>query len=171
MKTSSTQVLLLFGSASSAASRGSLISENSRLHILLDGNPEITVISRGPDLEFTVGTHLDLSTAPAPPFDRILTRLGGEKVRATLEKTPLGRLLNSLGPLDDGRTFWRAVRRSPAARQAIARADVAIAGDLAAVPTAWHALRRKWISEAYYDHRIGSLTISANGKGTAPPAS
>jgi hypothetical protein len=78
-------------------------------------------------------------------------------VRDRLARSPIGRLLNSLGPVDQGRLFRRAVRSDSEAMAMLRAADVAIAADLAGVATAWTAVRRGWVSEAYYDHRASAI--------------
>lgn len=85
-------------------------------------------------------------------LDRMLARIGAPALRDRLARTPLGRLLNSLGPLDQGRVFWRAIRRHPEGLRALREADAVYAVDLSAVKAGWIAVHRRWVAEAYYDH-------------------
>lgn len=154
-------VAVLFGSGSDSTARAALDTELSLLERDLqsaDGRVELRVIARGmTSSPFDGADFIDVGSAPPGPVDRLLRALGGHRLRAALARVPVGRLLNSMGPLDPGRVFWRAVRRHPAARAALRGADAAYAADLAAVTTAWIAVRRGWVREARYDHRASAL--------------
>lgn len=84
--------------------------------------------------------------------DRALKTLGVQRLYDVLQRFPAGRLVNSLGPLDPSRVFWRAIRADGGARAAIQSCEVLIAVDLAAVRTAWELRRSSDINatEAYY---------------------
>ncbi|WP_309071280.1 hypothetical protein [Arthrobacter sp.] len=86
----------------------------------------------------------------APLVDRLLARIGAGKLQRVLQRYPAGRLLNSLGPLDQSRVFWRAVRENKSALSVLDAADVLIAVDLSAVRTAWITSRRNPSVDAYY---------------------
>lgn len=83
-------------------------------------------------------------------LDRTLERIGGNRLHGFFRKFPAGRLINSLGPLDQSRIFWRAVRKHEYAMQSLLSADVLLAVDLPAVRTAWEIRRRSKTAEAYY---------------------
>ncbi|WP_169079689.1 hypothetical protein [Microcella alkalica] len=163
-------VVVLFGSKGSASPGSSLAAETSRLRSLLQEHPRVTVITRGLERDFAGADHLDLAADAPSAVDRALVAVGAGRLHARLRSFPLGRLLNSLGPLDEGRVLWRAARRNGAVRAALKDADVVIAVDAAAVKTAWLARRRGWTPEAYYDHRAASfgLSFGVDGSTVAP---
>lgn len=155
-------VVLLFGSGSGVSSTA-LASESSRLRTIVETHvpaPSVTVVSLGMD-RVIVGTseHIRLDDQPRGPLTNALTSLGMMSLRRRMATSPAGRLLNSLGPLDQGRVFARCVRRSPAAMKAIDRADIAIAADAAAVTTAWRALHSGRVTHAYFDTRSASVGL------------
>jgi hypothetical protein len=79
----------------------------------------------------------------APPRgERILTVLGLRSLHRRLSRFPAGRLLNTLGPADTSRSFWRAMRADEQAMTAAASADIVVAGDLASTRAAWMLWRR-----------------------------
>jgi len=154
-------VTVLFGAGIESGQQAALETERSLLEQLCDAHGdavELRVVSRGVARSpLTTDTHIQLGDEQPGWPDRLLTALGGEKIRARFATFPLGRLLNSMGPLDPGRIFWRAVRRNPAALHAIRTSDAVYAADLAGVKTAWIAVRRGWVPEGRYDHRASSL--------------
>lgn len=83
-------------------------------------------------------------------LDRVLQKLGAGSLYQFLNRTPPGRLLNSLGPLDQSRVFWRAIRSDSSSMEALEATDLLIAVDLPAVRTAWAVLRRGKVSGAFY---------------------
>lgn len=157
------RVALLYGSGFESGHGASLATESSRFAEVLarrEGVAAVDIISVGmPARHLRRGEHLDLSTVARGAADSLVRDIGGERLHRHWSATPLGRLLNSIGPLDAGRVFARRVRRSPAALAALRRADVLIAVDAAGVSTAARALRRGWVREAYYDTRsaVGGL--------------
>lgn len=151
-----TVVVLLLGADRPA--RLPLEGERSRLDELLDGDAvEVRIISWGEVAADRATRAVHVADRPRGWLDRLLVAIGAGRVHARLARSPIGRLLNSLGPVDQGRVFWRAVRRAPEALDVLREADVAIAGDAAAVKTAWLARRRGWVAAAYYDHRSAGL--------------
>lgn len=164
------RVVVLFGSTGSASPGSSLAVENSRLRALLQEHPHVTVVSQGLDRDFAGADHLDLAAEAPGPIDRALRAAGAGRLHGRLRAFPLGRLLNSLGPVDEGRVLWRAVRRSGAARTALRAADVVIAVDAAAVKTAWMARSRRWTPEAYYDHRAAGFGVTFDVDGSTATA-
>lgn len=155
-------VVLLFGSRVTTGQAGTLTSERPDLAAILgEGTTvaELGFVRFGP-----LGARPDesaqrvtLDAANLSTVDRLLRRIGAFALYGRLSHFPIGRLLNSLGPVDPGRVFWRSVRRSPEARSAIAAADAVIAGDGAAIKTAWIVRHRRWVGRAVYDHRAASL--------------
>jgi hypothetical protein len=158
---SDVRVTVLYGAGVASAPFAALSTERSLLEQLLDdtdGHVELHVVSSGlAEAPLPAAVHVDVGDDAPGPFDRLLTGLGARTLRARLARFPLGRLLNSMGPLDPGRMFWRAVRRSPAALAAIRSSDIVYAADLASVKTAWIAVRRGWVREGRYDHRASAL--------------
>lgn len=151
------RVAVLYGSGFESGHGSSLATESSRLGEVLsrpEGVAAVDIISVGmPARPLRRGQHLDLSDVAPGAWDAVVRRFGGERLHRHLSTTPFGRLLNSIGPLDAGRVFTRRVRRSPAARAALRRADIVIAVDSAGVIVAATALRRRHVREAYYDTR------------------
>lgn len=158
------RVTLLYASGFESGHGSSLATESSRLSEVLarpEGVAAIDIISVGIAQRVAHhGEHVDVSDVDAGLFDRLVRALGGEWLRRRFAQFPLGRLLNSMGPLDAGRTFDRRVRRSTSALAAVRDADVIIAVDSAGVTTAARALRKRWVTEAYYDSRSAALGLS-----------
>jgi hypothetical protein len=158
-----TSVVLLFGSALGANHAGTLASERPDLATILGPTTSpaaVTVISYTASAAHVgVAQHIRLDPTQPPGADRWLARVGAFTIARRLAGSPGGRLLNSVGPVDPGRVFWRAVRHSADARKAIRHADVVIAGDVAAITAAWQALRRHWVPRALQDHRARSLLV------------
>jgi len=156
-----TTIVVVFGSNVGAGQASTLASEKSTLESLLDeatGRVDVSILSLG--MQRTVeglASSVELGAAPKPVADRLLAAFGAYALRSRLAKIPIGRLINSLGPVDQGRVFWRAVRRSPEAVALLRSADVIIAADAPAVRTAWVAVRRGYCSDAFYDHRSAAV--------------
>lgn len=153
----STHIVLVFGSRGDASSTSSLNEEASQLRDSLTGATSVTVISFGRKADLHGAARLVLDASTTGRTDKLLARLGGVALRTKLDRTPLGRLMNSLGPLDEGRVFWRAVRRDRRAIDALRSADVVIAGDAAGIKTAWLSLRKRWAAQSRYDHRAAAI--------------
>jgi hypothetical protein len=157
-------IVLLLGSRVGTGDSGILASERPDLATILgskDSSATIIVVSFGkagaPD---DTVRRIRLDPHALSALDRWLGRSGAFAIADRISRTPLGRLLNSLGPVDPGRVFWRSVRGNHEARAAIRSADVVIAGDTAAIKTAWLSVRRGWVMRALYDHRAKSLLVS-----------
>jgi hypothetical protein len=150
-------VVLLFGSGGDANESSALTSEQSMLKqaVASDGNrTNVDVVSLGLSRPVEgARRHLELSLGGTSPVDKLLRAVGAFALRKRFAKFPLGRLLNSMGPVDPGRVFWRSVRRNGEALAMLRAADLLIAADLAATKTAWIAANRRWVAEAHYDHR------------------
>jgi len=157
------RVVLLFGSGGNTTESTALASESSRLASLLDtatGPVEVSVISLGLSRTITgLAEHIRLDESGRSTADGLLTAVGAFALRTFLASYPAGRLLNSLGPVDPSRVFWRAVKRQPAAMRCLASADVVIATDAATTKTAWLAVHRGWVDDAYLDHRSASVGL------------
>lgn len=65
------------------------------------------------------------------------------RVSAFFDRSVIGRTLVRLSPADGGARLRRRVRRSAAARSALARADVIVACQRDALLTVWTACRRR----------------------------
>lgn len=156
-----TRIVVLFGSGQDNARRTGLPGERSVLHQLIDASDRpvhVAVISFGTaPAPRGVTDFVALDPRSASPVDRVLRGVGAYAIRDALSRTPIGRLLNSMGPVDQGRVFWRALRRSPEALSLIRGSTAVIAADLASVKSAWIARRRGWVGSAHYDHRSAAL--------------
>jgi len=158
------RIVLLFGPGLEAETSTALALESSQLVSLLKGAHgavDVSVISLG--LSRTIsGTseHIRLDGLGRSFTDRLLTAVGAFALEAPLAAFPLGRLLNSLGPVDPNRLFWRAVKGHPDAIRLLKSANIVIATDLAATKTAWLAVRRSWVDDAFYDRHCASVGIS-----------
>lgn len=157
-------IVLLFGSSNSSGHVSALTGEKSKLEAILSSAPgpvEVNMVTLGLTRSIQgIGTHIDLGGQDPGLTDRVLTALGAYALRRKLATFPIGRLLNSLGPVDQGRLFWRAVRRNRQALALIRRSDIAIAADMPAVKTAWLSARRHLVDQAYYDHRAASVGVT-----------
>ncbi len=157
------KVVLLFGSGKSSDEPHALSSESSLLSRLIEeasGDIDISVISMVLPRQVSESIALiRLDESNRSLMDKFLAASGLFALRERLASFPLGRLLNSLGPVDRGRVFWRSVRRSPEALSALKSATAVIAADPAAVKTAWIALHRGWADQAFYDRRSASVSI------------
>lgn len=164
MSNATKRIVLLFGSGSDDKRSGALATEHSQLATLLEeatGAVEVSVISLGLSRSIDgTSDHIRVDESGRSVVNRVLAVFGAFAVRARFTTFPIGRLLNSLGPVDQGRVFWRSVRRNPEAMRALQSADVAIATDLTSTKTAWLAVHRGWVDSAFYDHRSASAGIS-----------
>lgn len=169
------KVVLLFGHGTSQAPSAALVSESSHLEELLskrENSLEVSVVSAGVTRSIA-GTveHIRLDSILRTGLDRVFAALGMYALKSRLDAFPLGRLLNSLGPFDQSRVFWRAVKRHPQALRLLEAADTVIAVDLAATKTAWLALHRRWVDRAFYDPRSASVGVDwhvPTGDATSP---
>jgi hypothetical protein len=96
----------------------------------------------------SVVVSLDAERRSGP--DRLLGAIGAGAVARRLGRYPAGRLLNSIGPVDQSRIFLRSTRNVASARTIIEDSEVVIAVDAPAIRTAWEALHRGSASHAYY---------------------
>lgn len=158
------RLLLLFGSGTDSERSGTLAAESSLLGSLLRDTTvpvEVSALSLGLSRAISGTTeHVRLEESLPGPADRILSAFGAYALRTRLAGFPLGRLLNTLGPLDPGRVFWRAVKRNPEAIRLLKSANAVVATDLTGAKTAWIAVHRGWVDDAFYDHRSASVGIS-----------
>ncbi|MFC9332423.1 hypothetical protein [Arthrobacter sp. NPDC057009] len=109
-----------------------------------------------------------VSPSRRPLADRVLARLPLGGAETVLRKSPLGRLLISLGPTDPSRVFWRAVRADPAALAMLSSADVVLAADLPAVRTAWQVLHTGKVPQAYFGLQAAEKVFTARFRDTQP---
>lgn len=158
------RIVLLFGPGPEAETSTALALESSQLVSLLKGaSPavDVGVISLG--LSRTIpGTsgHIRLDGPVSSFTDRALKAVGAYALNKQFATFPIGRLLNSLGPVDPNRVFWRAVKRHPEAMRLLKSANIAVATDLAATKTAWLAVHCGWVDDAFYDRHCASVGIS-----------
>lgn len=165
--TEALSLVLLVGADGDAPQGALLGSESTPLAALLD-RPGVTVtvsfVSLGVDRDFPgAAQHVRLGEAGKSVADRLLGAIGAYALRARFEGFPIGRLLNTLGPVDPGRVFWRTLTRTPAAMSLLHRADVVIATDLETTKAAWIAVHRGWVAEAFYDHRAVARALQPRG--------
>jgi hypothetical protein len=166
------EVVVVIGSGWGAGGSAVLAGDPSVLETLIAEGASVSVLSYA--LERTVpgaAAQHDLAQVRPPALDRALRAVGVFRLRDRLSRAPLGRLLNSLGPVDQGRVVRRVALSDAVARNLLRSADVVIAADLAGVATAWTARRRGWVTEAFYDHRASALGagISLPVAGGSPP--
>lgn len=158
------RIVLLFGSGNDSPSSVALASESSTLARLLGdaaGPVDVSVISIG--LHRTVAgsaEHIRLDQATRSKADRALAIVGAFALRRWFASFPLGRLLNSLGPVDQGRVFSRTVRRDADALRVLRSANTVIATDVESTKLGWWAVQRGWVDDAFYDHRSSSVGVS-----------
>ncbi|MEV7620308.1 hypothetical protein AB0N59_09210 [Microbacterium sp. NPDC089321] len=88
-----------------------------------------------------------LSFAPSPWEGARSVAVGTPGIRSRLSdlarRTPLGRVLRRLTPLDPGAIFAQRVRRSPEAQAAITAADLLVSTERDAQFSAWREARRR----------------------------
>lgn len=84
------------------------------------------------------------------PLNRLWDSAWSHRISRALNRTPIGRLVISLSPMDRSRIFWRAARAHPEAQMLLRSADVLLAVDLAAVKTAWIMRRATRSGQAFY---------------------
>ena len=113
-------------------------------------------------LPFT-GEVLALADGRRPLTDRVLTALGLMRLRDALARYPAGRLLNSLGPADASRVFWRTLRSRPDAMALADAGTVVIAADLAATLAARRLLDRGRAHRAVWTIRAGIDAVNGSG--------
>lgn len=150
------RVVFVFGSGIDSLAATSLSGEATQLDRILESIEQpvefylISIgLAEGPS---KFAKHLKLDGIGSGPIDNFLRAIGAIKLRERLSTFPIGKLLNSLGPVDLGRVFWRVVKRSSEALEMLKTADVVVATDQPAIKTAWIAGNRKWTTHAIYDH-------------------
>ena len=157
----STRVVLLVGVEGDSPQGAVLSAEATPLGRLLaqpDRTVELVMVSwEGQGSLDGVAVHAVLDPSAPPAADRVLRALGVYALRNWLEGHPIGRLFNSIGPIDPSRVFWRAVKKHPEALSLLRSSQVAIATDLETTKTAWIAVHRGWVDDAHYDHRALAL--------------
>lgn len=156
------RVVLLVGADGDVPPAGVLGSESTPLAALLggaDGDVAMDVISRGTSRTFPAAAHHVRLDDHAGVTDSVLRGLGAFAARTRFDAFPIGRLLNSIGPVAPSRVFWRALKRHPEALRLLRAADVAVAADLETTKAAWVAVQRGWVDDAFYDHRALALAL------------
>lgn len=168
---SSRRVVLLVGADGDTATAAVLGSESTPLSRILAHAGEAIELSMvswtGQDSVDGLAAHARLDGSSQPIADRVLRALGAYALRRRFDGFPIGRLLNSIGPVAPGRVFWRAAKQHPEALRLLRSADVAIATDLDSTKAAWIAVHRGWVGEAYYDHRA-LASMRGGHPGAAP---
>lgn len=118
------------------APSGAVRSAMARL--ALEDTDHVTVISSAPpDVESSAVRSLVFSVALGP---------AGAMLMRVLSRTPVGRNLARLTPLDGGRRMARVALRSAAVHDAIRRADLVAVLERDGILTGWKAQRR-WAQE------------------------
>lgn len=167
------RILVLVNAEESSAAGISHVSAESSLAALTrasEASIEVSVVSGLTPETFAAATlHVRSIALGASPVDRVLRALGGYRLRDAFERFPLGRLLNTLGPLAPSRVFWRALKREAPAMQLLRHADIIIAADLDTTKAAWIARRRGWVEAAYFDRSARAyLAAAATGPMVSP---
>jgi hypothetical protein len=157
------RVVLLVGADGDLPHGEVLQSESTPLAKLFEesgGALDLTIVSLGTSRSFDgVANHTRLDQLPTSHTDRLLRAVGAYAVRGQFDTFPIGRLLNSLGPIAPSRVFWRALKGHPDAMQLLRTSDIAIATDLETTKAAWLSVHRRWVDDAYYDHRALSFAL------------
>jgi len=168
----SQRIVVLIGSGFESSRNSAVAGEPSILEKLLDDSPdetELSVISFGLRSDVISGAqHVRLMRSDYGRLDRLFDRLGLFDLRGKLAEYSIGRLLNSISPTDQGRVFWRTVRRNAEALQLLTNSDIAIAADIHSTRTAWFAVKKKWVGRALYDHRATSLGSFTTNQTASP---
>ena len=158
------KVLLLIGGVPNSSAGATLSGETSYLEALINDNAgeiELSVVSLGFARNVAaISQNIAIDGSKLSALDRALAAVGIRTLYTRLATFPIGRLINSIGALDQGKVFWRHIRREPLALQALKNADIVVAADLAAVKTAWIAAKRGWCTHAEYDTRAYGLGLS-----------
>jgi len=158
------RVLLLVGADGDLPQGGVLQSESTPLAKLFaeaGGALDLTIVSLGTSRAFDGAVdHTRLDRLPPSHTDRLLRSVGAYAVRRQFDMFPIGRLLNSLGPIAPSRVFWRALMKHPDAMQLLRASDIAVATDLETTKAAWLSVHRRWVDDAYYDHRALALALA-----------
>lgn len=95
-------------------------------------------------------TVLAIGEAKTSLLNRLWDSAWSHRIARALNRSPIGRLVVSLSPMDRSRIFWRAARSHPEAQMLLRSADVLLAVDLAAVKTAWIMRRATRSGQAFY---------------------
>ena len=159
------RVVLLVGADGDLPQGGVLQSESTplaKLFVEAGGALDLTIVSLGTSRALDgAADHTRLDGPPQSRADRLLRAVGAYAVRRQFDTFPIGRLLNSLGPIAPSRVFWRALKKHPDAMQLLQASDIAIATDLETTKAAWHSVHRGWVDDAYYDHRALALALAS----------
>ena len=161
-----TRVLLLFGATPdpSAAILAAFGHADAReaFSAALRGEVELVMITwqEPPATVPGIAATIALAASRRTPLDAFFASIGAHALRDRLARFPAGRLLNSLGPADAARTFWRTLRHDPAAIALTGPDVVAVAGDLAATRAAWQLLHSARAARGLYGLRAATDELS-----------
>jgi hypothetical protein len=137
-------VVVLFAASPDPAPAISAALATDDLAAGLGVTPDRLVVITGqvPQTPVLAGHVIALDEGRRTAVDLVLRATGITALHRRLARFPAGRLVNSLGPADTGRAFWRALHHRPDALGLIAPGSVIVAGDLAATRAAWSLWRR-----------------------------
>jgi hypothetical protein len=103
-----------------------------------------------------IRTSVALADEARAPVDRAFELVGVRALHDSLAGFPAGRLLNSMGPADAARLFWRGLRASSAAGALTGPDVVIVAGDLPSTRAAWHLLHAGRAARAFWGLRAAA---------------
>ena len=109
-----------------------------RADLAAAANESVEIVLVGWDLSAAPADVTAVSLRPGKPAGDSVSRLLDRTVRRSF----IGLNLIRLSPWDAGRVFWRGVKRSRAAMDALASADLLVALERDGLLTVWHAARR-----------------------------
>jgi len=158
------RIVLLFGSGVETQNSVALAAESSKLRQFLEHSArpvDVSVISLGLRRNIPGSAdHVRLDDSTRSATDRLLAILGAFALRRWFATFPLGRLLNSLGPVDQGRVFLRTAKRHAHAMRLLRSTNVVIATDVESTKLGWTAVHRGWVDDAFYDYRSAPVGVT-----------
>lgn len=123
---------------------------------------DVSLLCRGATAPIPgIATVRVVTPEKVPLIDRLTSRLHIAPLEEHLRRTPLGRLLLSLGPTDPSKVLWRAIRADPQSMALLSSADILIAADVVAVRTAWKLLQLGKVSDSYFGLQAAEKVFTA----------
>jgi len=145
-----------FGSDDVRSAFGAALGEDVEVDLITWDAPPRAVMG--------VRTLVALAGERRTPIDRVFEVVGVTALRDRLAGFPAGRLLNSMGPADAARAFWRGIRASSTARALTGSDVLVVAGDLPATRAAWHLLRSGRAAQALWGLRAAADEWARTGR-------